>query len=975
MNFLFQIFRLFSFSTHFLSFVIIYYLCQPIFNWYLSKVPIIGVDFYHSVSNVSYLAKNLNPIASFVDNFYAGYPLFKVFTSLHWYLMIPFAEFLGNIRGLQIYVLLTLFLLIVACYLLYYHLTKSRVLALLLAIFVLYSVNIYGSATWGGSLPFFATQFFLPLVILFTDKYILTANMRWFWAGILVSGLGFLGHPLPMFAFGLPSVAILIFCSLKVNAGSIFTNLFIRFRQIFIFVIGSLLVALPVSNQQIVHTIIAFISHGPVTLLTFIKPNVPGAPAAGIQTPTQGLSDVDIFYRGLVKLLYLDTNIWLFWLLIFGVILFILTFIFIHKKSLLIRVLPFILIVVFAAAHTFLNAYGFTILSQGWYRQFWAFPIVLGALVAVLWGEFFSLVREKLRFKNPIFGLTLSNLPFIAFALIFSMIGYLFFTTKTDRVIETLDFKSEISSAHPQALSIKTSKKELDELKEQLLPSFIDPSDKNKRLYEADALVNIWWPSLYWLPLVKGYTDPPIGNSQKGGFFWLDIAIANDTIVRDFNVPEEIAFNNALFLIDWYGIYYYEGGRVAVSASVGPSSYLVNNDVFDKNEQTTVYGALIKWQTPSGKPELNLEIPQYLNFYKVRDKLTSPVVYANNAPAILVFSDLSGYEDFLRGIAASNINSKYLIPVNAGRFIDDYDSKEFSQFEAIFLSNYDYHNKDKAFELLAKFAKNGGKIFIDTGAESRESGSKRLPEVFPINSSNREGYGKNWEFEVTEDPISKDIKFEDFGPLIFNDGEWKLASTDEAVRGDAKVILGHRGKPIIVRYPFGNGEIVWSGMNLLYHMNQYKSVEEMRFFTNIVKELVPISLSAVGRAEVVWEKPEKIIIKSPEGAGGILVKEEAYAGWKAILKSPKRENLPIFKAGPTYPGFIYIPLKENGPYEVEIKYSGEFWAYFYYGLSAILILFLLDKAVFNGFFLTRRLTLFSNRTSQKLGGWWEKEEE
>ena len=60
---------------------------------------------------------------------------------------------------------------------------------------------------------------------------------------------------------------------------------------------------------------------------------------------------------------------------------------------------------------------------------------------------------------------------------------------------------------------------------------------------------------------------------------------------------------------------------------------------------------------------------------------------------------------------------------------------------------------------------------------------------------------------------------------------------------------------------------------------------------------------------------------------------------------------------------------------MEIKYSGEFWAYFYYGLSAIFILFLLDKAVFNGFFIVKRLTLFSNRTSQKLGGWWEKEEE
>lgn len=974
-----KILRLVSFVTsylsHLLPLTLIYLALQPVANWYFSKLPILGVDFYNSVSFASILSKNLHfPASVFIDNWYAGYPLHRIFVSTHWYTMIPFINEWGFVKGIQIYVLLGLFLLIAASYILYFSLSKSRALSLLLAFSVLYSVNIYGSATWGGSLPFFATQFFLPLVILCCDKYIMSANVRWYWAGILVCGLGFLSHPLPMFVFGLPSAAIMIFCGLKVDKGGMFINLFFRFRQIAVFVIGSLLVAFPVSNQVIFHTILAFITNGPATLLTFVKPTAVGTGGVEALTASQGLSDVDKFYRGLVGVLYSDTNIWLFWLLIFGVLLFFLTFIFVRKKSLLIRVVPFTLMTGFAISHTFLNAYGFTILPQGWYREFWAFPILLGALAAVLWGVFFDLIRNRLKFKNPVFGLALSNLPFLAFALIFSMIGYLFITYKIGSIIETIDTKSEMSSAHPQALSIRTSKQEIEELKGQLLPSFINPDDKNRRLYEADALVNIWWQAFFNAPLVKGYADPPIGNAQKGGFFWLDIAIANDTIVRDFKVGEETAYNNALFLIDWYGIYYYEGGRVAVSASVGPSSYLVNNNVFDKNEQTTVYGALVKWETPTGKPELNLRVPQYLNFYKVRDELTSPVVYANNAPAVLVFSDFSGYEDFLRGIAASNINSKYLIPVNAGRFIDDYDIDELSQFDAIFLSNYDYHNKDKAFELLAKFARDGGKIFIDTGVESRESASKKLPEIFPINSSNREGYGKNWELEAFDDPISKDIKFEDFGPLIFNDQEWKLASSDEAIRSDAKVILSHKGKPVIVRYPFGSGEIVWSGMNLLYHMNQYKSAQEMRFFTNIVKQLVPINLSAVGRAEVVWEKPERIIVKSKEGARGILVKEEAYPSWKANLKLPKHKNLPIFKAGPTYPGFIYIPLKADGPFEVEIKYTGEFRAYFYYGLSFVLILLLLDKAVFNGFFLTRRLTLFSKGSSQKLGGWWERDE-
>lgn len=976
MKFLKIILALVSPLSHIFPLTLLFLAFKPVALWYLAKIPVLGVDFFNSVGYVSYLAKNLPlPVNAFKDFWFGGYPLFREFVSLHWWAMIPFYNKFGPVLGIQIYVMATLFLFGCASYFLFFQLSKSRALSAILAFLVLYSVNIYGAATWGGSLPFFSTQLFLPLVLGLLDKYIVSGSSRWFLTAILVSGFGFMGHPLPMFAFTIPTSAILLFFGLRKTTGKIFGELISRLRIVTIFAFGSLLVSLPVSYERLYFTINSLIRGGFSVLLAFIAP--PGGGAGGSSAGPAASVDILNFYRSLTRLLYTDTNVWIFYLAAAGAVLFLVVLILKRKISLIFRVLPYVLIVGWGVLHTFANAYGIGFFPQGWYREFWAFPVLLGALVAVFWGQFFDLIRDKLNFKNIVVRLVAINLPFIALTLLFFIIGYLFFTTKSQSIIMTIDTKSEISSAHPQALSIRTSKADLEETKKRLLPEFIDPSDKNKRLYEADALVNIWWNSLYDLPLARGYVDPPIGNNQKGGFFWLDIAIANDTIVRDFNVPEEIAFNNALFLIDWYGIYYYEGGRVAVSASVGPSSYLVNNNVFDKNEQTTVYGALIKWQTPSGKPELNLEIPQYLNFYKVRDELTSPVVYTNNAPAILVFSDFGGYEDFLRGIAASNINSKYLIPVNAGRFIDDWQSEDLSRFEAIFLSNYDYRSKDKAFDLLAKFAKNGGKIFIDTGAESRESKSKELPEVFPINSSNREGYGKNWEFEVADDPISKDIKFADFGPLVFNDSEWKLASTDEAVRSDAKVILGHRGKPVIVRYPFGRGEIIWSGMNLLYHMNQYQSVAEMRFFTNIVQELAPISLSAVGKTEVIWKKPEKIIVKSPEGAGGILVKEEAYAGWKAHLRqgSGGQARLPIYKVGPTYPGFIYIPLKDAGPIELEIKYSGEIAAYFYYGLSIILILFLLDKAIFNGFFIVKRTSFFSNRISQKLGGWWEKEED
>lgn len=977
MKFLKIFLALASFLSHIILLTVIYFAIQPVANWYLSKIPIVGVDFYNSVTYATALFKNLTlPVNSFVDSWWAGYPLYKVFTSLHWFAMIPFVEFLGMVKGVQLYVIVALYLLVVSCYLFYFQLTKSRVLSVLVAFFVLFSVNIYGAAIWGGSLPFFATQFFLPLILLLVDKFITTNENRWLMAAILIAGIGFMSHPMPIFLFAFPCVTFLLFFGLRSKDRKILANIFWRIKYIFIFALGSLLVSLPASHERLLFTLNSFIRGGWTVFFAFVTPPATdvsqGAPAAN---QSQIVSDISKFYHGLVRNLYTDTNIWLFLLFLVGTVLLIVTVIFVRKKAPILRVLPYVLIAGFVILHTVLNAYGFNFLPQGWYREFWAFPIVLGALVAVMWGQFFGLIREKLRFDNLPLRFTFANLPFLVLAIIFSMIGYLFFTTKVDAVIATLDTKSEISSAHPQALSIRTSEEDLEDLKATLLPDFVDPNDKNKRLYNADALVNIWWSSFYDLPLVKGYIDPPLGTSQRGGFFWVDIALGNDSIVRDFKVDEETAFNDALFLIDWYGIYYYEGGRFGVEASVPPSSYLLKNGVFETEATTETRGALIKWQTPSGKPELNLDIPQFLRFFKVKDELTSPILYASNAPAILVFSDEPGYENFTRAIGATNLNSRYLIPVNAGRYIDDLKTSDFEHFDAVVLSNYAYHNKKKAFDLLSKFAQAGGKIFIDTGAESRESTGEKLPELLPIKSASRGGYGREWEFEVVEDAITEGVNFENFGPPIFGESEWKISTTREEVRDGAKVLLKHKGLPILANYPLGSGNIIWSGMNLLYHINQYHSRDESLLFANIIKQLVKIEKHELVNSQVKWHKPEKVAIQSEAGARGVLFKEQSYPGWRAQLIADDGRRLPIFRTGPTYPGFMYVPLSANEAFKLEFSYGGELFAYLIYGTSAILILLLLDSVLTDGFLLVKRIHIFKNLTDKKISTWWEKEDE
>src|SRR5205823_4174663 len=101
---------------------------------------------------------------------------------------------------------------------------------------------------------------------------------------------------------------------------------------------------------------------------------------------------------------------------------------------------------------------------------------------------------------------------------------------------------------------------------------------------------------------------------------------------------------------------------------------------------------------------------------------------------------------------------------------------------------------------------------------------------------------------------------------------------------------------------------IWSGMNLAYHLNRNHNIEEAKFFDNILSYLVNISKPTVPTYNVEFSSSNLRTITT-QNAKGILFKEQAYDGWKAnFIGNKSSGSISIFKAGPAYPGFMYIPL-------------------------------------------------------------------
>ena len=69
-------------------------------------------------------------------------PYARDYPSFYFYLMLPFAKNFGLIAGIQRFAIAGLFTFAAFSYLLYYQLSKNRVLAIVLALATLFSHNL-----------------------------------------------------------------------------------------------------------------------------------------------------------------------------------------------------------------------------------------------------------------------------------------------------------------------------------------------------------------------------------------------------------------------------------------------------------------------------------------------------------------------------------------------------------------------------------------------------------------------------------------------------------------------------------------------------------------------------------------------------------------------------------------------------------------------------------------------------------------
>lgn len=400
----------------------------------------------------------------------------------------------------------------------------------------------------------------------------------------------------------------------------------------------------------------------------------------------------------------------------------------------------------------------------------------------------------------------------------------------------------------------------------------VDPSEKQFRVGVSWDAASDWINSRSDIPQTRGY--------QGQGVLYADWQYYLETAVwtpRP-NYPEKN------FLLDWYAVKSLYGG---------PDPSVVQR--FESRPD--LYAPMSPNLPPSARTF------QYVN--------ATPILSARSTRTALVVGSDASYTLILKAVALSGFDSRSLIPVRGGPYLDDYSEANLAQFDQIILYGYSVHDPTRAMALLRNFVQRGGGVVMEAYHSPFEDVAS-TQEPIPGTLIKKIGIGPAWHLEGPSSPITAGIDLATFAPASYQGGPWGVSYIPAAfVRSWAEPVLLSDGRPVLVAGTLGQGRVVWSGLNLPYHAVSNQAVEESRLLSQEIAWASPRETTdRAFTAEFANPQLRRIRITSP--SSGVLFKESWFANWHASVNG---RPAPVYQAGPD---FMYVPLGKDVSYPAQV---------------------------------------------------------
>lgn len=406
------------------------------------------------------------------------------------------------------------------------------------------------------------------------------------------------------------------------------------------------------------------------------------------------------------------------------------------------------------------------------------------------------------------------------------------------------------------------------------------PTDNNFRVASPSDNLSVWFNAVYAVPQTRGYAaGPQILNPDWQ--YWLDTT----------GWSSHAAEAQRTFLFDWYGARW-----VYVPAPYIPSTAGVVPALMSHPD---LYRQLSSAQ--SG-PSLTFE---YLH--------PTPIAAATNAPVILVIGNSLEYRIVFRDLSYSGFDTAHVIPVEGGPYVDDFSAEELAQFDEVVLYGGRARDTTRAANLLSAYVRAGGGLVVEGGEASLAAG---MQGPFPVTATASAQVTGEWGFRAETSPITDGIDFSAFGPPSNNGGPWTV-SVAKGVPSWAHTVLGSRPGAVVVTGQLGSGRVVWSGLNLPYHVDAYRNGEESRFLTNAIAWASRSTPQQGARSTAHFDGPQQTTVAVDATSRGVLFKESFFDRWHAYVDG---REVTVYRAGPGFM-LVFLPPGTRFPATVTLRYE------------------------------------------------------
>ena len=473
-------------------------------------------------------------------------------------------------------------------------------------------------------------------------------------------------------------------------------------------------------------------------------------------------------------------------------------------------------------------------------------------------------------------------------------------------------------------------------------------NEKNYRYAHPATEISIWFNFDSKIPQNREFF--PHGVMYPNWRSWQENAI--------WNPKWDEKMGETKFLLDWFSLRWF---------SLVPPSYNLNIEKYRRDSDFEMKVA------SQGEVETGFEF-----------KKATPILSSTNAPAILVIGERSQDRSFgpiMRILATFNFNSQVILPVRGKSFLDDYKGEELAKFPLIFLYEYRIKNPSKAGKILLDFLNQGGKVVIESTSFLSDERRMIFEKTLGFQSKLEEASEGKWNFSPSQSLLTEGVNFSAFSPPLFEESAWKYRYLKQNDLGqNQEPILFNEGQVVVFRQRIGEGELIWSGLNLPYHALSYQNQEEERFLIKMVFDLLETKPEVLSRLKAIshFVNPQLRKIEILEPANGILFKENYFFNWHAALeKDGQKQEMKIYPAGTD---FMYIPLgKSEDSGKVTIFYKRSLMEQASTAVSLLSLVALLTLGIgylkvgptkFNNFLINLR-----KKSVGRLGLWWQKEDE